>query len=448
MDTKQRFSLVVALFAGALALGEAPDALAGGKARGRKRNQETVRMVRPAGSDSARGSGSITTTRTRRGDDAVMKVRGLEPRTTYEVNDGSTGELLGTFRTNGRGRATFDLNPALKPGKRAAQAGGEDAGDVPDLVEVTDPETGDPVLEGDTTGELQALYGYASMGNATESAVVTMGSDPTIDTQFFSFSYYAAPSDDGWYAGVYEVYLDTSMGDDLPLGKASVLDLAGLRFQVRDADGNVAFRGTLPDVEAYSVEEPMPGGDEFGIWAGYDEDGNWTDEWNWDPGMKDPFDFDGWYDDGSAYDTYTLNAFFGTQSKSARCMPYPGDGSDGTDPRDEEPVESLVYELWIETPDGFEKAADLVEPWFGIDDPWGGGWDDGWYEDDWTYYDDGSWDFFWDWGGWDSGDADWDWMTDPFALPDDTAGAGRANSGGRQNAGRKNRNRGRNATRR
>lgn len=437
--TKSKFTLVAALAVGALVASGSPDAYAKGAGRGRKNKVETVRMAAPAdGVSVAGGKGSITITHGRNGDSAVLTVKGLDRRSTYNVVDGTTGDLLGTLKTNKKGRGTFNLTAF---GKRAA-ASGENAGDgtIPEVVDVVDPDSGDPVLTGDTTGELQALYGYASLGNATESATISMGSDPIADSQYFTFSYFAEPTADAYFAGVYELYVDTANGDELPLGRASVLDLAGKDFQVRNADGNVVFKGSLPDVEAYSVDDPqlpIDGGDPFAIW----DDGTYTDpgtdpnfdpwadpatdpmmDWSGPKGGGMPFDFGSWFQGGDPFSSFLMGGMFGGgMFKMGRVDPVT---DPTTDPVVDPPVDAPVeFTLWIETLDGFQKAGDLIAPDYGFDDGWDD-WDTGWDSGDWGC---GGGDMSWDWS-WD-----WNWdVTDPLpADPTDPAATG-AKSRGRR----------------
>lgn len=431
---KPSFTLVVVAVAGCLLAAAPGDAFAKGKGRGKKNRVETVRLARPAGGGDADATGTITITRGRRGDDAVLHVRGLDKKARYDVVDATTGAALGTLRTDRRGRGSLDLVPAKGQGKRAAAAG-ETSAVVPDAVDVIDPETGEPVLTGDTTGDLQALFGWATLGNATESVSVTMGSDPFADSQFFAFTFTTMPDataeGDRWDLGIHEVLLDTAAGDELPLGATSVLDLAGLDFQVRDADGDVVFKGSLPDVEAYSVEEPMPCPDrgEIGIPEG---------EWDWGHGWSDPtqdpdfdpsvllpdmpFDMGTWADFGDPASMDAVAGFFaggmggmmgatdgGMMGRSFRTGRVAEGGTDGT-------AAEIQFTLWIESGGTFEKAADLVTPeWC----DWGGGWDEpkddpngdwDWTDADWT---DWSWDESWsgDWG------MPWDWTWDASGDP-------------------------------
>ncbi|MCE9634925.1 MAG: hypothetical protein K8T90_04400 [Planctomycetes bacterium] len=443
--TKTKFTLVVAMTALALVASGTPDAFAKGAARGRKNKVETVRMAAPASGASVGGKGSITITHGRKGDDAVLTVKGLPARTRYNVVDSATGDVLGTLKTNKKGRGTFDLTPGV--GKRSAAAtGGENAGDgtIPDVIDLVDPNSGDPILTGDTTGDLQALYGYASLGNATESATITMGSDPAADSQYFSFSYFAEPDADANFAGVYELYTETANGDELPLGRASVLDLAGKDFQVRNASGNIVFKGSLPDVEAYAIDDPnlpVDGGDPFAIW----DDGTYTDPMddpNFDPwadpsgaanGQKGgggiPFDFGSWFQGGDPFSSFLMGGLFGGGMGGGRGMFKKGGVRDGvTDPTVDPPVDVPVeFTLWIETLDGFQKAGALVAPDYGFDDgwidDWGGCGGDMTWDTDW----DTSWDTSWD-TGWD---MTWDTGWDTGMPAGDPAGNGQKSRRGR-----------------
>jgi len=398
MRATSRWVLGAGLVACAL-LTAAPDATAGPRSRSRKAQVDTVSMARPSGGPDEDASGTLTVTHRARGDALTLRVRGLERRRRYQVVDGTSGEVLGAMRTNGRGRGSF----ALSQGRRTARRGlAATADGMPDCVEIIDPRTGETVLVGDVTGETTALYGWASLGNATESVTISMGSEPYLGSQYFSFTYSAPPTDDGWYAPVHEVWIDTANGDELPLGAGSVADLAGLRFQVRDADGQVVFRGALPDVEAYTVDVPPM--KEPPVWeGGWEDDPNgvpvdWTgwEEWTGDV----PFDFENWADLGDGFDWTMLEGFFGgCPGPDGTTEPGTTDRPvvDGPLPPEDAPV---VYTLWLETEDGFVHAADLreltywVEPlpcedWMWTDPAGVPG--DGWMMDgdsEWTFVDD------------------------------------------------------------
>lgn len=325
--------LVLAIAAAALLAAGAGTAVASG------RHAKTMRFAHPANASQVVGGGTIRVTDTSAGGFATVKLHGLKPLTTYEIVDGKTGMEMGTVRTDKRGRATFRISGTAVVPTKAASTSGSDAGagsGVPGVVDVVDTSGGGTVLTGDTTGTNQALYGHESVQTPAGSVDVTLSSDPTVPSQTFSFTYFAAPAADGSGGGMFGVQLDTSSaGVTLPLGASSVLDLAGKNFQVQDSTGAVVFKGALPDVAAYAAGQSPSGGGGGGDWGG-----------GW--GM-----WGGWgFGDRALELNHKTTAATG--------------GAGSTTPP------APTFTLWLQGADGtFQKAADLTSASGGSDDDQG-----------------------------------------------------------------------------
>lgn len=440
------FSLVAAA---TLCVG-AGEANAKPKGRGGKgRNKtETVRMVRPADGADANARGTVEVTDARKGMEAVLRLQNLDPRTVYRIVETGTGEVLGTVKTNRKGRATFDLSGGGVPRKGRAAAGGSEDGATDPVVPIEDVEgvevicetTDECVLECDDLGsvisdEPRFLEGNAFYGDPeTGTGMVSMFSydDGEFSSESFSFVY-CPPYDmnEGGFDMPHMFYADSAAGDELPLGVASIQDLAGLDFQVRSADGTtVVMEGELPAVEELTRDPYY--GDDPGIWEGewdgtwdmggdLPPDGEWSDDWS-DWGAWDPA---GWMDFGDMGMTNTVASNGSGRRGGVRAKGRAGE---------EEPAPTSTFELLIRDPetDEFVKVGDLEYfDWGGwedpmvIDDPEWGNWDD--WSGDWTDWSD-------DWSGewtWDE-TIDWDVIFGD-CPPDETAHDGTTNArrGGR-----------------
>ena len=264
---------------GALALGAAllvPNtALAGGKAAGRKKAQ-TIELARPANAPDANAAGTVKITQGKSGDQTVLDLTHLNARTTYEVHDSATGRVIGTVRTNRKGHATFDLS---KNARKAASVNGADASGV-SSVDVVDPATGDTVLTGDVqVPPAVPQIGYADFeDDAGDSADVFLSSDPDAGSDSFTLSFFPVPDESASTFPYYDLNLDTSNGDNLPLGASSVTELAGREFQIVGPDGKVVIDDTLPALEDATDSEGYDDGS-TGDWSG-DWGGNWGGDWS------------------------------------------------------------------------------------------------------------------------------------------------------------------------
>mgnify|MGYP001234661350 CR=1 FL=1 len=225
---------------------------AAGAARAERR---TVEFDRPSAAPDADATGSVTVRTSRGRTAATVRLRHLDPRTRYQVRDGGTDALLGEVRTNRRGRARLRLRAATAAAKRAAL-------ELPDDLLVCDAETGTCVLscalDGTGAAPLEGHADYA--GPAGHRAFVELLSFGEEGVELFALTLegprtdrLAPPSE------LYEFVRDTLSGDALPLDVASVADLGGRAFRIRDGEGNVLLRGALPELAELELRLPPIG---------------------------------------------------------------------------------------------------------------------------------------------------------------------------------------------
>lgn len=383
------FSLVaIGVLAGGTGAAEAKGRGGRGNARGNH-----AELSRPAHAADQNAAGSVEVNR----NGSTVTVRNLDPRTTYDVVDGQTGDRVGSLRTNKKGKGSFKFGGGKKT--RAAENSGADAGELPDDLEIIDPSTGECVLEGDLTvvnlEDWEYLYGWLYEGDAETGTVIcnmSSSTDPSMEgrVEDFSFTYCPPYGDGAEFEGdvPHTFSAGTYYGVDLPFGVESVGELSGRAFEVRDLDGNVLRSGVLPELETL-VLEPMPGEDP-GIWEGeWDNweqwetgdgtDWTWDGEFNWDEGLfgdMPGFGMEPWFDGGPA------------RANTRRSKEFEPELIDNG------------FRLWIENGEGdMEEVAPLLTYDWGdviwIDDPimgdpgdqwdwdggWDGNWDDGWLDD-------------------------------------------------------------------
>jgi hypothetical protein len=299
----------------------APDAFAkGGKGRDGKRN-ETIELVRPADAPDPDARGTVEVGRN--GGDTTLTLTHLDRRTTYEIRDSATGALLGSVRTNRKGKATFNLT---KSAAKAAQSGGSD---TVDAVDVVDPQTGDPVLTGDVTPpEALPQFGYDSYTNdAGDAADAYLASDPDFGDDTISVTYSPAKQDANGYS-YYEFTRSTSEGDELPLGAASATEFAGRAFEIRGADGVAVIAGNLPALEdaGAGIDDPVFGDDDGGDWGRNPwDDGSAWDDWSGDWSGSDDWTGD-WSDWGAP--SNTVGARHGAVKAKAKGKKHHGRAKD------------------------------------------------------------------------------------------------------------------------
>lgn len=288
--------VVLALTVGALVF-SASDAFAG--RRGKGRNAETIELVRPNGGSDFDAQGTVRITR---GGRTTLDLSHLERRTRYEIRDGDSGALLGSVRTNRKGKATFDLTRSLA---KSASVGGSDGVSNVDIV---DPDTGEPVLSGDVEPEPELpQFGSAYyMNEKGDTADASLYSDPANEYESFAFTFFPAEDPSSTKYRFYELSLDTANGDKLPLGVESVAELAERRFQVIGTDGSVLIDDKLPALETLDcppvvIDDP---------WYGDKWDDDWNGGWGggWDDGLWEghdkPYGDDGWFPEKPDYDDW------------------------------------------------------------------------------------------------------------------------------------------------
>jgi len=321
---RKTIALCVALCGTALLVAGAGD---DAPAKGAKR--QTAQMIRPAGGGDADAQGTITVTHGKRADSKVIRLSHLTPRTLYEIRDSDTGALLGKVRTNRKGNAVFNLSKSLARRKKAS-ANGADASD-PQSVDVVDPSTGDQVLTGDVTPPAPVpAEGYAYVSDdAGDSADVFVATNPD-KGDVLSVNFYPVndpnvdpTTGDSFF---YDLNLDTTNGDTLPLGAQSVSEFAGRAFEIHAADGTVVLAGTMPNLDPIDVTPPEdPGfpGDPVPMPGGC-------------PGMGgpnfDPSVFDGSFADPSQFPNGGSlppgNAYFGPRKSATKRAHKKGAGAD------------------------------------------------------------------------------------------------------------------------
>lgn len=308
-----------------------------------------------AGGVGTGAQGRIQIKQQRRGERLKIRLENLEPRTDYEIRDGATDEVLGTVRTDRRGRARKSLRAGADGGLSGA------------MLEICEPGSDDPILEGKVPGDDRGMpwfdgsYRIGTVSTDPEAAVqvsITLtsttgygmdsgtgvgggggtfgmmrddgGNDAPART-YDSISLFAGPGGvwimegrdegglpelpsipgpvtfwiesgedglvkvatiekadwgqpiplmgpangvpgaDGSIDGMifpmpdsYSWYADNVSEPGLPFGVASVSDLSGRAFEVRDGEDAVLLEGVLPELEEIVIDplpepEPYPG---------------------------------------------------------------------------------------------------------------------------------------------------------------------------------------------
>jgi hypothetical protein len=125
----------------------------------------------PAGEGSG-AEGRLQFKQKRRGERLKIRLDNLQPRTDYEVRDGATDDVLGTVRTDRRGRA-----------RKTLRAGpGESLSGVQLLI--CEPGSDEPILEGQVPGDDNGFTGSFKIGTVStdpEASVqvsITLSSSP------------------------------------------------------------------------------------------------------------------------------------------------------------------------------------------------------------------------------------------------------------------------------
>ena len=270
-----RPAAVVALCAAALVLGTPATA----EAKGRT---ETVRLVPPEHSPDADATGKIKIVQRRKGDKMVIRVKKLAPRTTFDVLDADTDELLGTIRTNKRGRGRLVLSEGTTGRRSKASEVDELPGDV-EIVEQGDEVCvlemeGDPPLFGEERYENDAGYqawitlisfpapDLSNLPEPPDRPDMPFMPMPAMDFEMedlecFILSLVPPPEEGEEHPSVtYELMLDSLSGDEMPLGVPHAADLAERPFEIRAGDGSVWIAGPPPRGRGARVEAAgLPG---------------------------------------------------------------------------------------------------------------------------------------------------------------------------------------------
>jgi hypothetical protein len=251
-----------------------------------------------------------------RGAALLVRLRHLDPLSSYEVRDAQGGGSLGSVPTNRRGGGRLRVSSQDIPGGRPALLAGM-------ALEVVHEGTGEVVLEGEVphggheggdqdgdagTGVREAAAVFESDGGAR--AVMAIRSDPDHGSERMALRVAGIEGDgdlvlfvadgegtmhevaglvlhDGekhcerhvegehvveacWWTHVWEWSVDTADGDSLPLDAESLDGLVGHGFEVRDHEGHAVLHGEVPHFREHEDgdgEEPpaevQEGGAEF-----------------------------------------------------------------------------------------------------------------------------------------------------------------------------------------
>jgi len=131
----RRLGVAAALFGAAifLAAGESlPSAVAG---------TSRADLSVGAGGEGTGAEGRIQFKQKKRGERLKLRLDNLRPRTDYEIRDADNDDVLGVVRTDRRGRA----KKTLRAGRGATLSGA--------LLEICEPGSDDPILEGKVPGD-------------------------------------------------------------------------------------------------------------------------------------------------------------------------------------------------------------------------------------------------------------------------------------------------------
>ncbi len=270
---------VVALALAALTLVPATPALA--------KKAETVELVPPGDTGETDASGKVKIVHRKRGDRMVVRIKKLARHTVYNVVDADTGEVLGSIRTNkrGRGRLVLTEGRSTLPGKVAAIE------ELPDHIDIVADGDDARVLE--TEADPLLLVGLEEYtGDAGDKASITLISIPArpesdmMDIECFILSL-APPLEEGeGFPDVsYALMLDSVTGDDMPLGVDHASELAERAFEIRDGNGTVWVAGDLPAVVGLDENGPGPGPEDW-VLPEMDDVPNWRDGSDRDDGSS------------------------------------------------------------------------------------------------------------------------------------------------------------------
>jgi hypothetical protein len=135
-------------------------------AKGAERSELTL------GSGGSGGRGSIRYERKKRKESVDVRLDGLAPGTTYEIRDAETDEVLGTVRTNRKGRAKRTLR-------------GQDLSLGGRSLEICEPGSDEPILEGEIPGEKPDDLGSFRMGTVATEPDAAIQVSITLSSQTF-----------------------------------------------------------------------------------------------------------------------------------------------------------------------------------------------------------------------------------------------------------------------
>jgi hypothetical protein len=269
--------------------------------RGRGHRPAGASLTRPPGAPDGDAAGAMRAQSARSGERLSVRVRGLDAYHAYDLRTTASGTPLGSLETNRRGAASLRLLLAADAGGTAVEVVDADTGET--VLDGECPDTDDShdfvrrarvELEGAgahgvlclrsnaTTGSQRirlkaflaaggtySLFMDDGTGALVEVAVLTaegdgddadddedgdeagdddadddvQGSDDADDGDDDD---QGDEDDDGLDLALFTWAIDTADGTALPFGAASLDDLAGRTFEIRDASGAVILSGEVP----------------------------------------------------------------------------------------------------------------------------------------------------------------------------------------------------------
>jgi hypothetical protein len=295
-DGTRRAGLAAALVGFAMLLapgGSVPEAVAGtGKAD----------LTLGPGGSGTDAEGRIQIKQRRRGERLKIRLDNLEPRTDYELRDGSTEEVLGTIRTDRRGRGKKTLRSSA----------GESMAGL--RLEVCEPGSDDPVLEGTVPGDDSGMpwfdgsYSIGTVSTDPDAAVqvsitlssTTMKEGAHRDGTYESISLFVGP-------GGYWVMEDGNAGEP-----GEPVSIPGpVTFWIAGRDGDLVKVATIEESDG-GVYVPLPGvvdnlGDRMPFFDGtYPDGGNDGGDHGGDGTIYPQPEFFSWYADNTTEDGLPL----------------------------------------------------------------------------------------------------------------------------------------------
>src|SRR5688572_31906037 len=195
-----------------------------------------------AGGTGSEAQGRIQFKQQRRGERLKIRLENLQPRTDYEIRDGATDDVLGTVRTDRRGRAKKSLRASS--GRSLSGA----------MLEICEPGSDDPVLEGRVPGDDQGKpwdggsYRTGTVSTDPEAAVqvsITLASMAGYRMDPGTGDGHGSGKDDGGFG-----MMRDDGGNDVPEGTYDSISLfagpGGVWIMENGEDGGVPELPSIP----------------------------------------------------------------------------------------------------------------------------------------------------------------------------------------------------------